>query len=199
MRRRIERNLHDGTQQRLLAIGLDLQRIEASAPSDQHALREGLERVRDDLESVLQDVRELSRDVHPPTLSRRGLRPAVLALTRQSPIPVEVDIDLDQRPPEAIETAVYYAVSEALTNAIKHSNASGITVTIAEDDTGEAVTTHLHATVADDGDGGAVPTLGSGLIGLADRIDALGGRFTLDSPAGHGTTISIVLPLTPPA
>jgi signal transduction histidine kinase len=139
-------------------------------------------------------------------LSRRGLHPTLVALARRSPIPVDLHIDLDERPPEHIETAAYYAVSEALANAIKHSNASRITVTIAEDESrgatasdvdGEQAIATLRATVADDGHGGAVPTPGSGLTGLADRIDALGGRFTIDSPRAHGTTISIVLPLRP--
>ena len=140
-------------------------------------------------------------------LSRRGLRPALAALARHSPIPVGLEIDLDERPPEAVETAVYYAVAEALANASKHSNASTISVTIATDHAGgpfaidlggRRAAVHLHATIADDGDGGAEQIAGSGLMGLADRIDVLGGRFVLESPVGHGTTVSVVLPLAPP-
>jgi GAF domain-containing protein len=200
-RRRIERNLHDGTQQRLIAIGLDLQRIRAGVGPD---AQEGLDRVSEDLESVLEEVRELSRGLHPPMLSRRGLRPTLLALTRRSPIPVELHVDLDERPPEPIETAVYYVVSEALTNAIRHSNASAISVTVATDHAGAPFAVgldgrhalvNLHATIADDGDGGAEPVPGSGLMGLVDRVDVLGGRLTLESPRGHGTTVSVSLPL----
>jgi signal transduction histidine kinase len=206
-RRRIERNLHDGTQQRLIAIGLDLQRISAGVPIDRIETREGLERAGEDLESVLEDVRELSRGLRPPMLSHRGLRPALLALVRRSPIPIELEIDLDERPPEAVETAVYYVVAEALANASKHSNASMISVTIATDHAGgpfaidlggRRAAVHVYATIADDGGGGAEQIPGSGLMGLADRIDVLGGRFVLESPVGHGTTVTVVLPLAPP-
>ena len=129
-------------------------------------------------------------------LSRRGLRAALVALARRSPIPVELDVELHERPPEQIELAVYYAVSEALTNAIEHSNASAISVRIATglDDTGGGMS--LHVTVVDDGDGGAAPARGAGLAGLVDRIDALGGRLSLESPPGRGTRIAIALPLT---
>jgi GAF domain-containing protein len=204
-RRRIERNLHDGTQQRLLAIGLDVQRIRAAVPTDQGDVRTGLERVEQNLESVVEDVRELSRGLHPPMLSRRGLRPTLLALARRSSVPVELEIELDERPSAPIETAVYYAVSESITNAIRHSNASAISVTVVADHQGGPFAigldgrrggVDLHVTIADDGDGGAEPAEGSGLAGLVDRVDALGGRFSLDSPPGGGTRISIVLPLT---
>jgi signal transduction histidine kinase len=206
-RRRIERNLHDGTQQRLIAIGLDLQRIQASVPSDQRETHAGLEHVTGELESVLEEVRELSRGLHPPLLSRRGLGPSLRALARRSPIPVKVEIDLFERPPEPVETAVYYVVSEALANAIRYSNASTISVSIGSRSPGAPTDAplaggrdnlNLYATVADDGDGGAEPTLGSGLTGLADRINALGGRFALQSPPRRGTTIWITLPLTTP-
>jgi GAF domain-containing protein len=206
-RRRIERNLHDGTQQRLIAIGLDLQRIRAAVPGDERETREGLERAGEDLESVLEDVRELSRGLRPPMLSRRGLRSALAGLARRSPVPVELEIDLDERPPEPIETAVYYVVAEALANAIRHSNASTISVTIGTDHAGgpfaigldgNRASVNLHATIADDGGGGAEQIPGSGLMGLADRIDVLGGRFALESPVGRGTTVTVVLPLAPP-
>jgi signal transduction histidine kinase len=188
-RRRIERNLHDGTQQRLIALGLDLQRIEATLPDDQPDARAGLERMAEDLESLLEDVRELSRGLHPPLLSRGGLRPSLRALARRSPIPVDLDIELQERPPEAIETALYYVASEALTNAIKHSQATTISITV------ETEHANLQATIADDGVGGAELTEGSGLMGLVDRVDALGGRFELDSPPGLGTRIAVFLPV----
>jgi signal transduction histidine kinase len=191
-RRRIERNLHDGTQQRLIALGLDLQRARARTPDD--AAAAGLERMERDLESILDDLRELSRGLHPPLLSRGGLAPALRALERRSPIPVQLDVDLAERPPEIVETAVYYVASEALANAIKHSHASAITVTVSSD----AARGTLHAAIADDGVGGAEPAEGSGLIGLVDRVDAFGGRFVLKSPPGGGKRITVELPLEPP-
>jgi signal transduction histidine kinase len=196
-RRRIERDLHDGTQQRLIAVGLDLQRVRAAVPAELSDVRDGIEQAGQDLEAVLEDVRELSRGLRPPMLSRRGLRPSLLELARRSPVPVELDVELTERPHELIETAVYYVVAEALANANRHSNASTISVRIAADSDGSVAPGRLHATVADDGDGGAAPM--SGLVGLADRIDVLGGRFELDSPPGRGTTITVTLPLTPPA
>jgi signal transduction histidine kinase len=189
-RRRIERDLHDGAQQRLLALGLDLQRVRASVPEDQRGTRSGLEQLEHDLELVLQEVREISRGLHPASLARVGLLRSLRALARGTPVPVEMDIDIVERPPEPIEIATYYAVSEVLTNAIKHSRASAISVHVKCDQTG------LQATLSDDGVGGAVAGAGSGLTGLSDRVEALGGRFTIESPPGEGTTISIELPIT---
>jgi signal transduction histidine kinase len=203
-RRRIERNLHDGTQQRLIALGLDLQRVQESLPAELYDARAGLDGVERDLDSVLEDLRELSRGLHPPLLARRGLRMSLRALTRGSPVPVDLDIDLPERPPPSLETALYYIVAEALTNAIKHSHANAISVTITADHTGgpfgirldgRAPMVKLHATIADDGVGGAEPSAGSGLIGLSDRVDALGGRFSFDSPPGRGTRIAVEFPL----
>jgi signal transduction histidine kinase len=192
-RRRIERNLHDGTQQRLVSLGRDVQTVRAAIPDEHRDAHEGLERIGHDLESVLEEVREFSRGLHPALLANGGLQPAVRALARRSPIPVDLDVDVEGRPPEAIEIATYYVVSEALTNAAKHSGASLVSVTVA---TGEAV---LRATIQDDGVGGAHAAGGSGLIGLTDRVEALGGRLELESPPGLGTTISIELPLETPA
>ena len=191
-RRRIERNLHDGTQQRLIALGLDLQRVRATIRADPVA-QVDFERMERDLGSILEDLRELSRGLHPPLLSRAGLRPSLRALARRSPIPVQLDVDLPERPPTAVETGIYYVVSEALANAIKHSHASAIAVTISSDGARQPT---LHATVVDDGVGGAAPSRGSGLIGLGDRVNALGGRFVLESPAGLGTRISVELPFS---
>lgn len=196
-RRRIERNLHDGTQQRLIALGLDLQRIRGSLPEDQAAARSGLDEVEADLAAILEEVRELSRGLHPPLLARRGLQPSLRALARRSPIPVAIEVDLQERPPAQIETALYYVAAEALTNAIRHSRASSISVRIALEPREAAP--ELHATIADDGIGGAAAAEGSGLPGLADRVDALGGRFSIDSPPGQGTRISVVLPGRSPA
>jgi signal transduction histidine kinase len=189
-RRRIERNLHDGTQQRLIALGMDLQSARAAIPTDQRDAQSALVDVQHDLEAILVDLRELSHGLHPPLLSRLGLGPSLRALARRSPIPVHLNIDLPERPAPSLETAVYYVVSEALTNAIKHSHASKISITITS---GEKV----RASIVDDGVGDADPRAGSGLTGLVDRVDALGGRFALDSPPRGGTRISIELPVEP--
>jgi PAS domain S-box-containing protein len=137
-------------------------------------------------------VRELSRGLHPALLSQGGLRPSLRALARRSPIPVNLEIDLERRPPESVETAAYYVVSEALTNAAKHSRAAEVSVSVAIHGGS------LHTTIEDDGSGGAEASAGSGLVGLIDRVEALGGRFVLFSPPGVGTTISIELPLSAP-
>jgi signal transduction histidine kinase len=189
-RRRIERNLHDGTQQRLIALGLDLQRTRAAIPDDQPETQSALVGVEQDLEAILLDLRELSHGLHPQLLSRLGLGPSLQALARRSPISVHLDVDLPDRPAASLETAVYYVVSEALTNAIKHSHASEIWATITS---GEK----LRASIVDNGVGGADPSDGSGLTGLRDRVDALGGRFALESPPRGGTRISIELPVEP--
>jgi PAS domain S-box-containing protein len=188
-RRQVERDLHDGTQQRLVALGLDLQSVRASIPTEQQDAHAALDQIGRDIEAVLDGVRELSRGLHPTLLSQRGLGPSLRELARKSPIHVDLDIDLDQRPPESIEIAVYYVVSEALTNAAKHSHASRLSVSVATDGA------MLRATIEDDGSGGAEASAGSGLVGLIDRVEALGGRFALDSPPGDGTTISVELPL----
>jgi signal transduction histidine kinase len=190
-RRRIERNLHDGTQQRLIALGLDIAAVRASVPEGERDLDQSLERLEGDVDEVLGEVRELSRGLHPGLLARQGLGPSLRALARRSALPVSLEVDLPERPPEPVETATYFVVSEALTNAVKYAQASYLTVSISVDDS------HLHATIADDGVGGAEPGAGagSGLIGLVDRVSALGGRFELESPRGRGTTISVELPL----
>jgi PAS domain S-box-containing protein len=188
-KRRIERNLHDGTQQRLIALGLDLQTVRDSIPADQQDAQTGLERIRHELESVLEDVRELSHGLHPALLSQAGLERSLRALARKSPIPVTLDVSISERPSESTETAVYYVISEALANAAKHSGASEISVVLT------TPRSEIRATIEDDGTGGAEASAGSGLIGLIDRVEALGGRFALDSPPGHGTRISIGMPL----
>jgi PAS domain S-box-containing protein len=188
-KRRIERNLHDGTQQRLIALGLDVQIVRDSIPADRQDAQSGLERIRDDLEAVLEDVRELSHGLHPALLSQAGLGRSVQALARKSPIPVKLDISVSERPSESTETAVYYVISEALANAAKHARASEISVLLTTS------RSEIRATIEDDGSGGAEASAGSGLVGLIDRVEALGGRFALDSPPGHGTKISIEMPL----
>ncbi len=191
-RRRIERNLHDGTQQRLIALGLDLQAVRAGIPSELTDAHAGVERIGGDLEAVLEDVRELSRGLHPALLSQAGLGPSLRALTRNFPVPVTLDVSVAERPSESIEIAVYYAISEALANVVKHAHASEISVALRT--SGNVI----RATIEDDGVGGAEASAGSGLVGLIDRVEALGGRFALDSPPGHGTRIAIELPRTAP-
>jgi signal transduction histidine kinase len=188
-RRRIERDLHDGTQQRLVALALHLQRLRADVPVAEHATHEGLAQVERELKSVIEEVQDLSRGVHPAQLAVGGLRPALRALARRSPIPVDVSVDVPERPPASVETAVYYVVSEALANAIKHSRATSVSVTVVSDPGS------VRATVADDGVGGAETGAGSGLTGLNDRVDALAGLFSVVSPRGGGTTISVDLPV----
>jgi signal transduction histidine kinase len=187
-RRRIERNLHDGIQARVLALGLGLRAVRArfTLPSEVQA---GLDEVAQDLEGVLEEIRVFSQGLHPALLARSGLGPSLRALGRRSPIQVNLDVAGDARLPEPVETAVYYVVSEALANAVKHSQAAEVSVAVVLE------SARVRATVADDGVGGAALARGSGLIGLVDRVEALGGRFTLESPAGRGTTISIELPL----
>ncbi len=189
-RRRVERNLHDGIQQRLIALALDVQALRALDSSKDEPQR--LERLERDLEAVLEEMRNIAQGLHPALLSRRGLRPPLQALARRSPIPVELHVS-GPRSPEPIEVATYYVVSEALTNAIKHSQASVVTIEV------ESTETTLRAVIEDDGIGGAVVGGGTGLTGLVDRIDALGGTLELGRGVPGGTRIEIELPSRVPA
>jgi signal transduction histidine kinase len=190
-RRRIERNLHDGIQQRVVALALNLRAVRAVSPLP-NEVQAALDDVARDLEGVLEEIRVFSQGLHPMLLSRSGLGPSLRALARRSPIPVRLDVAGSPRFPEPVEIAIYYVVSEALANAVKHSQASEVSVTVISDTSG------VRVTAADDGAGGAVLGRGSGLIGLVDRVEALGGKFTLDSPVGQGTVIAIELPLGSP-
>jgi signal transduction histidine kinase len=188
-RRRIERNLHDGAQQRLVSIGLELRAAQAAVPPQLGEIKGEFSRAADELAVVLEELREISRGIHPAILSERGLGPALRALARRSPVPVELDLRSERRLPEHVEVAAYYAVSEALTNAAKHAHASVVHVEL---DTHDAV---LQLAIRDDGLGGADPKQGSGLVGLSDRIEALGGTLELTSPAGNGTALLIQIPV----
>ncbi|MEU7872545.1 HAMP domain-containing protein [Dactylosporangium sp. NPDC049140] len=188
-RRRIEHDLHDGIQQRLISLGLDLRRLQEDVPTELPVLREELSAVVAGLTGTVDDVRELSRGVHPAILSDGGLRPALRALARRSGMAVNLDVRLDDRLPEPVEVAAYYVVAESLTNATKHAQATVVSV---QADVGDH---QLHLVVRDDGVGGAEPGHGSGLIGLADRVEALGGTLTLHSPRGCGTCLEVRLPL----
>jgi signal transduction histidine kinase len=193
-RGRIERDLHDGAQQRLVSLALRLRMAQGSLPPEAGGVTELLGDVAEGLTSVLDELRELARGLHPAALAEGGLRPALKTLARRSPVPVRlIDVGVDQRLPQAIELAAYYVVSEALTNTAKHAAATDIEVRVAADDG------VLRVRVHDDGRGGADPALGSGLVGLADRIEALGGHISLHSPPGEGTTVEIAFPLTDPS
>ncbi|GGM47783.1 sensor histidine kinase [Dactylosporangium sucinum] len=192
-RRRLERDLHDGVQQRLVSLGLEVRRAEAIVPGELPQLRQQLSTVADGLRGTADDLRELTRGVHPAMLTEGGLRPALRTLARRSGLPAVVDVHLDGRLPEPVEIAAYYVVAEALTNAAKYAQATSVEV-------GAAV--HggsLHLSVCDDGVGGADLRHGTGLIGLFDRVEALGGRLTVESPPGSGTRLSADLPLDEPA
>jgi signal transduction histidine kinase len=188
-RRRIERDLHDGTQQRLVSVGLELRAAQAMVPPDVPDLTAQLSHVAEDLAAAVTDLQEASRGIHPAVLSRGGLGPALRTLARRSALPVELDLRVDRRLPERIEVAAYYVVSEALTNAAKHAHASVVEVELeADDDT-------VRLSIRDDGVGGADPTRGSGLVGLRDRIEALGGKIQVASPAGSGTSVVVQIPI----
>jgi signal transduction histidine kinase len=185
-RRRIERDLHDGIQQRLVSMLLEVRANEATLPPD---LRD---QFADGLAAALDEVRELSRGIHPAILTEGGLRPALKALARRSAVPVEAGIDVPGRLPETVEVGAYYVVSEALANASKHARATLVNV---EARVSAGV---LRVCVRDDGVGGARPGTGSGLVGLTDRVQALGGTLTITSAAGEGTTLCADLPVEGP-
>jgi signal transduction histidine kinase len=187
-RRQIERDLHDGAQQRLVSLALELRAAQATLRPDRE-LEGQLARIAEGLARAVDELREMARGIHPAVLSEGGLGPALKALARRSPIPVELDVRAEGRLPERVEVAAYYVVSEALTNAAKHAHASVVHVEA------EAVGRVLRITVRDDGAGGADPARGTGLTGLNDRVEALGGSIAIASPVGGGTSVDVELPL----
>jgi signal transduction histidine kinase len=189
-RRRIQRNLHDGAQQRLVTLSLGLEEAQAAVPPGADELAQRLEGAVIEVAGVLEELQEIARGLHPAVLTDSGLRPALRALARRSGVPVSLDVRVKGRLPEPVEVAAYYAVAEALTNIAKYAGASAAEV---EATAGEGV---LQVWVRDDGRGGADFGRGSGLAGLKDRIEALGGRISLHSPPGAGTTLQIALPLS---
>ncbi|GEL25219.1 hypothetical protein PSU4_41730 [Pseudonocardia sulfidoxydans NBRC 16205] len=192
-RRRIERDLHDGAQQRLVTLAMRARMAQASAAAGSATLHEELDALVAEATTAMTELRELARGIHPPTLAEGGLRSALNALARRSPVPVQVEVPAGRRLPDPIETAAYYVVAEALTNAAKHADASVVTVTV-EVGTGAAGAVVCVA-VRDDGRGGAHLGGGSGLLGLKDRVEALGGRLLVRSAPGAGTVIQAELPL----
>jgi signal transduction histidine kinase len=188
-RRRIERDLHDGTQQRLVSLALQLRAAEAVTSPEQGELRKQLSHVVEGLASVMEDLQELSRGLHPAILSKAGLEPALKMLARRSAVPVEINVSADRRLAERVETTAYYIVSEALANVAKHARASVAHVDITMEKE------LLRISVRDDGIGGADPHRGSGLIGLRDRVEALGGGIDISSPPGGGTSLLMTIPI----
>jgi signal transduction histidine kinase len=191
-RQRIERNLHDGAQQRLVSLALELRAAQAAVPPGACELVRQLDGVAAGLDGVLEELREIARGLHPAVLADGGLRPALKTLARRSAVPVHLDVTVTRRLPEPVEIAAYYAAAEALTNAAKHARATVADIDVAEDDG------VLHVRVRDDGSGGADFGHGSGLVGLRDRAEALGGHLRLRSPPGAGTVLEIDLPLDQP-
>ena len=188
-RRRIERDLHDGTQQRLVSLALAARTAEADGAADRGDLRAELSRIAAGLADAMAELQEFSRGIHPAVLSERGLGPALRTLARRSAVPVDLEVTTTARFPEPVEVAAYYVASEALANAMKHAQASRIEISLATRDGS------LVLSVRDNGVGGADPARGSGLAGLANRVEALGGSIHVHSAAGAGTHITVDLPL----
>jgi signal transduction histidine kinase len=188
-RRRIERDLHDGVQQRLVSLLLTQRTVQAMVPPGLLELQARLSELTDGLAGALEELQEISRGIHPAILVDGGLTHALKTLARRSAVPVDLDVRTGTRLPAPVEVAAYYVVSEALTNAAKHAHASIVNVAV------EVRHGVLELSIGDDGTGGADPARGSGLIGLADRVDALGGTIEVASPVGQGTTLRVTLPL----
>jgi signal transduction histidine kinase len=191
-RRRIERDLHDGAQQQLVTLALHARAAEASAPAELSELKDQLSRIASGLAEVSRELQDIARGIHPPILANGGLPAAIKELARRAPVRVHLDVAITKRLPEPIEVATYYLVAEALTNTAKHAQACTVHIRLDTDDT-DAV---LRVWVRDDGRGGADLHGGSGLAGLKDRVEALGGRLWLHSTPGAGTTLHAELPLS---
>jgi signal transduction histidine kinase len=189
-RRRLERNLHDGAQQRLVSLALHLRLVKRAIGQDDAAAESLLGQADDELEQALGELRELARGIHPATLTTHGLQTALDGLTERAPVPVEITQLPAERLPEAVEVAIYYLVAEAITNVAKYARATRATVLVERSESNG----HVTVAVADDGIGGADPEKGTGLVGLADRIEALGGHLDIDSPSARGTRLIAEIP-----
>ena len=187
-RRRLERDLHDGAQQRLVSLALTLRMAREKLGPDAGEAGRLLDRSRQELDEALKEIRELARGLHPTLLSDRGLGPAVEALAHRAPLPVEVGGLPAERLPEQVELAAYFVVSEALTNVAKHASATHASVTVTNGNG------RLAVEISDDGVGGADIALGTGMRGLADRLAAIEGRLDVDSKPGRGTTLRASIP-----
>jgi signal transduction histidine kinase len=191
-RRRIQRDLHDGAQQRLVSLALMLSLAESRMATDPEAATKLIHQARAEAQQAIDELRELAGGIHPAVLSDHGLGPALEALASRAPLPVQVRCTLEGTPLRpAVEAAAYFVTSEALANVAKYAQASEASVAVSLDDD------RLHLDVSDDGVGGADPAKGSGLNGLRDRIDALDGRLEIESPPGVGTTLRIEIPMRP--
>jgi signal transduction histidine kinase len=190
-RRRIERDLHDGAQQQLVTLALKLRTLETAVAPAQERLRRKMSGLVTDLSGILDELQEVSRGIVPPILTRSGIGPALRSLARHAPVPVRLDADVTERLPERVEVAVYYTVAEALTNVAKHARATEVRVDVALEHRTVRLAVH------DDGRGGASLARGSGLVGLKDRVEALGGTIEVLSPYGSGTSILVEIPLEP--
>jgi signal transduction histidine kinase len=189
-RRKVERNLHDGAQQRLVTLSLALRMAQERLGEDgDPAVGETLSDAAEELNVALIELRELARGIHPAILTEEGLGPALESLAERSPVPVTAAISLDRRLPPAVEATAYFTVSESLTNVAKYAEASSVRVTVMDDDDDRLI-----VEIADDGVGGADVSKGSGLSGLTDRLAALGGDLSVVSPSGEGTTIRATIP-----
>ena len=188
-RRRIERDLHDGAQQRLVCLGLEVRIAEDCVPPELRPLKEQISQILISVAEISAEVQEISRGIHPASLSKGGLGPALQALAQRSTVPVELDLRVDRRLPDPVEVASYYVVAEALTNAAKHAQASAVDVSVVAEDAS------VHLSIRDDGIGGADAANGSGLTGLIDRVEALGGTMAISSRAGSGTSLLVKIPL----
>ena len=188
-RRRIERDLHDGAQQRMVAVAVTLGLAEARFGSDPESALELLKQAREEAQAAVKELRELARGIHPAVLSDHGLGPALEALASRAPVPVDVIGVPDCPLANEIEACAYFVTAEALTNVAKYAHASSASVelTLADD--------RLRVQVRDDGVGGADPSTGTGLRGLRDRVDALDGDLEVDSPLGGGTTVTVEVPV----
>jgi signal transduction histidine kinase len=187
-RRRLERDLHDGAQQRLVSLALTLRMAREKLGADAGEAGRLLDRSRQELDEALEEIRELARGIHPRVLSDRGLGAAVEALAHRAPLPVEVGEVPAQELPEQVELAAYFVVSEALTNVAKHASATHASVTLTKRDG------RLALEISDDGVGGADADLGTGLRGLTDRLAAIEGQLEVDSEPGRGTTVRASIP-----
>ncbi|HVT67140.1 MAG TPA: histidine kinase, partial [Trebonia sp.] len=189
-RRRIERDLHDGAQQRLVALAMELGRAKAKLADDVDAAAALVDQAHTEAKAALTELRDLVRGVHPPVLTDRGLDAALSGLAARCPVPVSLHVDVPARPRPAVEAVAYFTVAEALTNVAKHSRASHASVVV---EGGDNRGTALHVVISDDGIGGADPG-GAGLAGLADRIAGVDGSLSVESPPGGPTIVSAVLP-----
>jgi signal transduction histidine kinase len=188
-RRRIERDLHDGAQQRMVSVAVTLSIAEAKVRVDADAAAELIAEAREEAQLAVKELRELARGIHPAVLSDRGLGPALEALAARAPVPVEVSGVPEEPLPRPVEAAVYFVTAEALTNVAKYAQAD--TASVALSIAGDCVRLEIR----DDGVGGADSSAGSGVAGLCDRVEALDGALTVDSPPGGGTTVTAEIPL----